>query len=162
MKIIVKNKFISWGGSSKVEDEHGKALYKVKGKAFSWTRKKILKDLNGNVLYIIKNKWPTWLLHSAYICDSRGNKICRVRQNIKFNEIYKVEETRDEIKVIGNPWDGMQVARNGQYIGTVTRKILSFTDTFILELLDGQDPAFLIAMTIAFDNIQDKSNNQSR
>ena len=161
MKIIVKNKFVSWGGSSKVEDEHGKPLYNVKGKAFSWTKKKKLKDLKGNVLYRIRNKWPTWLLHSAFICDVDGNKLLKVKQNLRFTTPYVVQECSDDIQINGYPLTGMQIVRNGEYIGTITKKFWSLRDYFELDLPDGQDPAFMIALTIAIDNIQDKSERSA-
>ena len=161
MKIIVKNKYISWGGSSKVEDEAGNPLYRVKGKVFSWTRKKTLVDLSGNVLYRIRNKWPTFLMHSAFICDADGNKLCKVRQNLSFKRIFAVENCADEILIDGVPLYGMTVTRNGEYIGTITRKFWSLRDYFILDVPDGQDPTFMIALTIAIDNIHDKSRGQS-
>ena len=162
MKIIVKNKFVSFGGSSKVEDQAGNQLYRVKGKVFSWTRKKTLLDLDGNVLYRIRNKWPTVFLHSAYISDKDGNKICKVKLNISFKQAYVIEDTVDDIRVNGFILNGMQVSRNGQYIGTITKKFWSLRDYFELDVLDGQDPTLLIALVIAMDNINDKSQRQSR
>ena len=161
MRIIVKNKFVSWGGSSKVEDEAGNALYRVKGKAFSWTRKKKLVDLSGNVLYRIRNKWPTWLLHSAFICDVDGNKLLRVRQNLSFKRFYTVEDCADDIQFEGYPLYGMQVTKNGEYIGAIKKEFWALRDYFVLDIPDGQDPTFMIALTIAIDNIGDKSRSQS-
>ena len=162
MKIIVKNKFVSWGGSSIVEDESGRQLYSVKGDAFSWTRQKTLLDLNGNVLYRIRNKWPTVFLHSAYIYDKDGNKLCKVKQNLSFKHGYIIEETNENIQVHGFILNGMQVSRNGVYIGTVTKEFWALRDYFVLDVLDGQDPTFLISLVIAIDNIQDKSQSQSQ
>ena len=161
MKIIVKNKFVSWGGSSKVEDEAGKALYRVKGSAFSWTRRKRLLDLNGNILYKIRNKWPTFIMHSAYISDSNGNKICRVKETLKFNHLYMVDETSDDIQITGYILQGVQVVRNGVLIGTIKKEFWKLRDYFVLEYPDLQDPAFLIALTIAIDNIGDKNKSSS-
>ena len=157
MKIIVKNKFVSWGGSSKVEDTNGNQLYRVKGKAFSWTRKKTVLDNDGNVLYVIRNQWPTFFLHSAYIYDAHGNKICKVKQNISFKQGFIFEETKDNIQVNGYLLNGMQVARNGVYLGTVTKEFWAMRDYFVLDVLDGSDPTFLIAIVIAIDNIGDRS-----
>lgn len=162
MKIIVKNKFFSWGGSSKVEDENGKALYTVKGKVLSWTKKKTLKDLDGKVLYRIRNKWPTFLLHSAYIKDGDGNKICKIKQTFfNFQNMYKIQQCDDDIQVEGYILSGMRVTRNGEYIGTIRKEFFALRDYFVLDVPDGQDPAFLIAFTIAVDNIQDRSKAQS-
>lgn len=161
MKIIVKNKFVSWGGSSKVEDEAGNPLYRVKGRVFSWTRKKTLLDLDGNVLYRIRNKWPTWLLHSAFICDVDGNKLCKIKQRISFSRLFTVENSGDSIDIVGVPLAGMEVTRNGEYIGTITRKFWSLRDYFVLDVPDGVDPTFMIALTIAIDNIHDKSRGRT-
>ena len=162
MKIIVKNKFVSFGGSSKVEDAAGNALYYVKGRAFSWTRKKILRDLDGNVLYRIRNKWPTFLLHSAFICDEHGNKLCKVKQTFfNFKNLYEIQETDDDIQVSGYILTGMQVTRNNEYIGTIKKEFWALRDYFVLDVPDGQDPTFLIALTIAIDNIGDKAKAQA-
>ena len=118
--------------------------------------------MNGNVLYRIRNKWPTFLLHSAYVCDPDGNKICKVKANLSFKQAFIVEETSDNIQVNGYPLTGMQVARNGQYIGTITKEFWALRDYFVLDFLDGQDPSFLIALTIAMDNIQDKAQRQAQ
>ena len=161
MRIIVKNKYVSWGGSSKVEDAAGNPLYRVKGKVFSWTKKKRLVDLNGNLLYRIRNKWPTFLMHSALICDVDGNKLCKVRQALRVNQLYMVEDCSDDIRIIGTPLMGMEVTRNGEYIGTIRRKFWSLRDYFELDVPDGQDPTFMIALTIAIDNIHDKSRGRT-
>ena len=161
MKIIVKNKWVSWGGSSKVEDAAGNPLYRVKGRMLSWTRKKRLVDLNGKLLYKIRNKWPTFLMHSAFVCDKQGNKICKVRQTLSFSRLYTVENCRDDIQILGTPLSGMEVTRNGEYIGTITRKFWTLRDYFELDVPDGQDPTFMIALTIAIDNVHDKSRGQT-
>ena len=162
MQIIVKNKFFSWGGSSKVEDPAGNELYRVKGQVFSWTRKKRLVDLSGNLLYKIRNKWPTFLLHSSLIFDANGNKICKIRQTLRMNRIFLVEDSKDDIQIMGAPLLGMNILVNGTSIGTITKKFWSLRDYFELDVPDGQDPTFLIALTIAIDNIHDKAKGQSR
>ena len=162
MRIIVKNKYFSWGGGSKVEDEAGKPLYRVKGKAFSWTRKKTLVDLSGNVLYRIRNKWPTFLLHSSFICDVDGNKLLKLKQHLRFTTPYVVQECSDDIQIDGYPLTGMQVTRNGEYIGCIQKEFWALRDYYVLDVPDGQDPTFLIALTIAIDNVIDKSRAQSK
>ena len=161
MKIIVKNKFVSWGGSSKVEDEAGNSLYSVRGKAFSWTKKKRLLSNDGRVLYRIRNKWPTFIMHSAFICDSQDNVICKVKMNLSFKQMYVFEQTSENIQVSGYILDGMQVVRNGVYIGTIKKEFWALRDYYVLDVPNGQDPTFLIALTIAIDNIHDKSQNKS-
>lgn len=51
MKVFIKNKLVSIGGSSSVTDENGTDVFKVKGKAVSVTRKKYVCDLEDKVLF---------------------------------------------------------------------------------------------------------------
>lgn len=162
MQIIVKNKFFSWGGSSKVEDGAGNPLYQVRGAFFSWTRRKKILDLEGKLLYKVRNKWPTFLLHSALVFDADGNKICKIRQTWRMNRIFLVEDCAQDIQIMGAPLLGMNVVVNGETIGSITKKFWSLRDYFVLDVPDGQDPALLIALTIAIDNIHDKAKGQSR
>ena len=62
MKIFIKNKLISFGGSSTAVDESGNKVLKIKGKwvLFSPTKKKKIYDKNGKLLYIVRNKWFNW------------------------------------------------------------------------------------------------------
>ena len=57
MKFYVKNKFLSWGGSSEVLNENKEPIYKVKGKVFSITHKKYICDMEDNRLFMVRNKY---------------------------------------------------------------------------------------------------------
>ena len=79
MKLYLQNKLISLGDSSYVLDEAGKNFFQVNGKVVSPTRKKFLCDLQGNTLYMIRNKYWHFFTHSAFICDSNGQKIVKIK-----------------------------------------------------------------------------------
>lgn len=78
MTFSVKNKFVSLGGGSFVEDDNGNRLFKVKGKMFSPTRKKILCDINGKKLFVIRNKFWHFFRKSAFIYNENGEKILKL------------------------------------------------------------------------------------
>ena len=44
MQVIIKNKFWTIGGSSKIQDTAGNPVANVKGKIFSFTKKKLIQD----------------------------------------------------------------------------------------------------------------------
>jgi len=71
MKLYVKNKLISVGGSSDVLNENQEPHFKVVGKVFSPTKKKVITDLedmnyaNSDVKYykaLIRQKQPNNIL----------------------------------------------------------------------------------------------------
>ena len=100
MKLIVKNKFFSLGGGSKVLDETGLEKFKVKGNMFSIRRKKKIRSLDGKLLFTVKNKFFNWWTHTSYIFDANKNKIVSVK-NRGFKGGYDVIASADEISIDG-------------------------------------------------------------
>ena len=157
MKLYVKNKLGSIGGSSKVLNENNEPAYKVKGKIFSITRKKRICDLDGNVLYRVRNKYWHFFLKSAFIYDADGEKIVTVKRKLRLKSDYSVQGTQDEIKIDGTifGWN-FKVIKNGEIIGTIKRNFTVFVDAFEIDVDNPDDAPFMIALVIAIDNITDR------
>lgn len=159
MKVYVKNKFMSLGGSSSVLNEQKEPVLRVKGKVFSITHKKRIKDLNNNLLFVVRNKYWNFTKHKAFIYDNNKNKIATVVSNwVNLNNEYTVEEYTDEIKIQGNFFSSQcEILKNGEVVGTIRRQMAMFTDAFELEANE-EDIPFLVALVIAIDNIVDKKH----
>lgn len=159
MKVYVKNKFMSLGGSSSVLNEQKEPVLRVKGKVFSITHKKRIKDLNNNLLFVVRNKYWNFTKHKAFIYDNNKNKIATVVSNwVNLNNEYTVEGYTDEIKIQGNFFSSQcEILKNGEVVGTIRRQMAMFTDAFELEANE-EDIPFLVALVIAIDNIVDKKH----
>lgn len=159
MKVYVKNKFMSLGGSSSVLNEQKEPVLRVKGKVFSITHKKRIKDLNNNLLFVVRNKYWNFTKHKAFIYDNNKNKIATVVSNwVNLNNEYTVEGYTDEIKIQGNFFSSQcEILKNGEVVGTIRRQMAMFTDAFELEANE-EDVPFLVALVIAIDNIVDKKH----
>lgn len=156
MKVYIKNKIISIGGSSQVLDENKNPVYRVSGKIFSITHKKKIYDVDKNLLYVVKNKFWKFIFPSVFVLTADGEKICRVKKKINLTNNYVVEGYKDEITIDGSFWGiEMKIMRNGTQIGTLRRNITVIADSFELEG-DAKDIPFLVALVIAIDNLQDK------
>ena len=163
MQLQIKNKYFSLGGASLVRDTQGKDVLKVKGKFFTFTQKKFIQDLEGNTHYIVRNKFWRFIGYSAFICDRDGNIICRVKRKVfSLHDSYKLESPFGEISFRGNILGfDYHICLNGEEIGHVARKI-DFRDSFVLDLKDGYDEKFFVALVIAMDNITDRKARDSR
>ena len=75
MEFIIRNKWLSFRGSSYVRDINEKELYKVQGRFWSFTRKKFLQDLEGNTIYVIRNKFWTLFHHRAFVLEPDQKQI---------------------------------------------------------------------------------------
>ena len=156
MKVTIKNNFFSLGGSSTVKDESNNPVFKVKGKFFSITHKKRVCDLNGKVLYTVRNKWINWFVHKAFIYNENKEKIATVKDKLfNVHKEYFIQGYKDEIYTEGRFFSlSCKIYKNGKEIGTISRPVVTLTDTFVLEANE-EDMPFLIALVIAMDNIID-------
>jgi len=158
MKVFIKNKLISWGGSSVVLNENEEPIYKVKGKIFTFTKKKKIYDMEGNLLYVVRNRYWNWLANKVFVKDARtGERVATVKKhNWSVNFKYEILDTEDEMSIDGKFFSlTSHIIKNGQPVATINREITLIRDAFSLEA-DEKDIPFYTALVIAFDNIKDK------
>ena len=162
MELAIKNKWVSLGGSSVVQDTAGNDVMKVKGKIFSFTRKKFLTDLNDNVKYIIRNKFWRLFTYRAFVLDPQENVKAEIRRKIfSLHDRYFVTSDLGQMEIIGNIFQfNYRIILNGQEIGHVARKV-SLRDSFVLTVNDDVDAEFMVALVIAIDNITDRKDNNA-
>src|SRR5574344_1219783 len=157
MKIIIKNKLVSLGGSSSVTDDQGQDLFKVKGAIPSPTRKKNIYGLDGKKLFTVRNKYWHWpLSYSALIFDGEGKRLARINKK-SFSNTYTVKGYPSEILITGNVlgWD-FDILSSGRKVGEINRNLTVFKDSFALDVADETMTGFLLALVIAIDNIVDR------
>ena len=157
----IKNKLISFGGSSTVKDEEGNDLYIVKGRVFTFTRFKTITTMDGTPLYKVRNKFFTFFLPKVYVMDADGNRLLTIKKEKLFSfqqnfEIIPEEGSDLNIKIQGDffGWDFV-ILENGYPVAHVGRK-LNIVDSFWLETDDEDRAPFYIALVIALDNYYDK------
>lgn len=159
MKVFIKNKMISWGGSSNVLDESKQIIYKVKGrvKFLSPTKKKFMYDKDGNLLYTIRNRWFNFFANKVFVFDAEKNKVATIKKN-KFSITgnYQIEDSVDSMQIKGKIFSRhSQIIRNEQVVANITQDFSIVNDYFTLEANETDIP-FMTAIVIAFDNIKDK------
>ncbi len=155
MKITIKNKFFSLGGSSSVKNEFGENVFYVKGRFLSPTHVKWVCDKDKNKLYKVRNKWFYFITHSAYVYEGK-TKIAKVKHPFFSGNKFVVEGYKDEILIAGDYFSMLStITKNGVPVGTINRQFVALTDTFTLEAEESNMP-FMIALVIAIDNIVDK------
>ena len=162
MQVSIRNKWVTLGGSSVVKDLNEQDVLKVKGKVFTFTRKKLVNDLEGNLIYTVRNKFWRLFAHKAFIYDKEGNVVANIRRKvISLHDHYFVESKVGQIEIKGNIlcFD-YHISLNGEEVGHVSRKI-SLRDSYVLDLKDGLELSFFVALVIAIDNITDRRREDS-
>ena len=164
MQLAIRNKWISFRGSSVVKDLEENDVLRVQGKFFTFTRKKMITDLNDNLKYTVRNKFWVLFRRKAMIYDPDGNEVARLSRKVfSFHDRYFVDSKLGKMEIVGNIFQfNYKITLDGKEIGHIARKF-SLRDSFVLTIDDNFDYALMVAMVIAIDNITDKrdSDNQS-
>lgn len=157
MELLIKNKWVSLGGSSTVKTADGKDVFFVKGKFFTVTAKKFISDLDGNLKYVVRNKFWRLFQRKAFVIDANKNIVATVRRKIfSLHDHYFVTSSLGDLQIKGNILTfNYSITLGDKEIGHIARKI-SLRDSFVLTLDDEYDPATFVALVIAIDNITDR------
>ena len=162
MELAIKNKWISLGGSSTVQDLSGNDVLQVKGKIFSFTKKKLVQTLDGVTKFTVRNKFFSLFGRKAFVMDVNGNVVATVRRKIfSLHDKYFVESSLGNLEITGNIlcFD-YRIILNGNEIGHISRKV-SLRDSFVLSIKDSFDYRLFVALVIAIDNVTDRRQNQN-
>ena len=162
MILNIRNKWVSFRGSSYVRDENEKDVMIVEGRFFSMRHRKYVKDLEGKVHFQVRNRFWNFFRVAAFVFDPEEKKVATVdRKFFSLHDHYDVECSLGTLTIRGNilGYD-YHVVLNGKEIGHVARHI-SLRDSFTLTIDDSADPYFFVALVIAIDNIVDSINSAS-
>ena len=156
-ELAIRNKWISFGGSSVVQDLEGNDVLKVKGKVFTFTSKKLVTDLDDNVKFIVRRQFFRLFRRKARIYDADNNQVALVSRKVfSLHDRYFVESSLGEMEIVGNIFQfNYKIIVNGKEVGHIARKI-SLRDSFVLTIEDDFDANLFVAFVIAIDIITDK------
>ena len=157
MQLAIRNKWVSFKGSSVVKDMEEKDVLKVEGKFWSFTRKKFIKTLDDELKFMVRNKFWRLFTYRAFIFDPNNKIVATIRRKIfSFHDRYFIKSDYGDFEIRGNivQFD-YHIFKDGKDIGHVARKF-SLRDSFVLDIADGEDYYFFVALVIAIDNITDR------
>ena len=164
IELAIRNKWLSFRGSSVVRDVNENDVLKVQGKFWTVTYKKFIQTLEGETKYIVRNKFWKLFVYRAFVIDPQsGETVATIRRKVfSLHDRYFVQTKYGEVEIKGNIlcFD-YHIYLDGKEIGHVARKI-SLRDSFVLTLDDDRgDIYFWVALVIAIDNITDERNSDA-
>ena len=164
IQLAIRNKWLSFRGSSVVKDINENDVLKVQGKFWTVTYKKFIQTLDGETKYIVRNKFWKLFAYKAFVIDPQTEeKVATIRRKVfSLHDRYFIDTKYGQVEITGNIlcFD-YHIYLDGKEIGHVARKI-SLRDSFVLTLDDDRgDIYFWVALVIAIDNITDERNADS-
>ena len=149
MKLLFKQRLFSWFDSYDIYDEAGQTVYTVKGQ-LAWGHCLNIYDTYGNLSGTVKEKLLTWLpKFEMYFKEQYVGCICK--EFSLFIPKFTVDCNGWQVEGDWFEWDYRILGRNGQAVATVTKEILNWTDTYVIDVADPQDALCALMLVLAID-----------
>ena len=150
----IRQKLISIGDDFWIEDASGQKIYKVDGKALRIRKTLEFEDMNGEKLVQIKERLLS-IKDTMVIEDADGRDIATVKKALiaplrdKWN--VNVKGGKD-LTVQGNIFDlEYDIKQGWKKVAEVSKKWFSITDTYGVEIEEGQNDILILAVAVAVD-----------
>lgn len=152
MTYRLRQKFWSLKDTFTIQDAHGDDVFRIEGAFFSWGDKLSFQDMRGQELAFIRQKMLS--LKARYEIHRDGERFAEV---VKEWTLVKDRFTLDvpgpnDYTIRGNIIDHEYAfERGGEEVARVSKALLSFTDSYGVEIADGEDDVAILATCIVID-----------
>ena len=149
----MRQKFWSWGDDYKIRDAAGNDVFFVDGKVFSWGDKLSFQDMQGRELAFIRQKLLHW--GPTYHIEKAGQVVAEVRKHLFtfFRCRFTVDVPGpDDLEATGSLLDREYTfSRHGRVVAEVSKRWFTMTDTYGIEIADGEDDVVILASAVIID-----------
>ena len=155
MRYVLRQKFWSLGDDFTIRDAEGQDVFFVDGRAFSWGDKLSFQDMQRNELAFIRQKLLSW--GPTYEIAREGRLVAVVKK--KLFTLLRCRFTvdvpgPDDLEARGSFLDHEYTfERHGQVVAQVSKKWFSWTDTYGVNINDGEDSVLILVSAVVIDLI---------
>ncbi|TLM77469.1 MAG: hypothetical protein FDZ75_09365 [Actinobacteria bacterium] len=153
----MREKLMSIGDDSWIEDADGNKAFKVNGKALRIRETFVLEDSSGNEVASIQEKKLS--IRDKMEIERGGHTVATIHKAMiaPLRERYKIDlDVGGEWEAQGNIVDHEYKIHDGRAdIAEVSKKWFRVRDTYGVEIEPDQDDALVLAVTVAIDAMRD-------
>jgi len=153
MQYQMKQKLFSWGDDFTITDNEGVPAFFVDGKAFSFGDQLSFQDMSGQELAYIKQKLLSF--GPSYEIYRNGKLAAVVKKELFtfFSCSFVVDVPGpDDLNAEGDLLDHeYRFERDGQTVATVSKKWFAFSDSYGVDIAEGEDAVLILASTVVID-----------
>ena len=149
MKLLFKQRLFSWLDSYDIYDEAGNTVYTVKGQ-LSWGHCLKIFDAQNREVGTVKEKIFTWRPQfEMYLGDRYVG--CIRKEFTLFRPQFTVDCSGWQVQGEIFEWDYTVSDAAGRQIATVSKEVLHWTDTYVLNIADPADALGVLMLVLAID-----------
>lgn len=153
MKYIIKEKIFSFSNKFKIKSTDGIGRYEVVGKFFSMGDKLRIYDNHGREVSYIEQKLLKFL--PEYNIYQDNDKVATIKKELtvirpKFNIKSKYGNFSIDGDIMHHDFT---IQKNRKPVAWISKKWISLSDTYTVEIVDDINHAFILSIVIVLDQI---------
>ena len=164
MRYVIRERFFRLGEDSDITDEQGRTVYHVDGKVLSLRNTLIVRDLAGAEVARVERQLIA--LRPTYHITRQGREVAEVRKKLfsPFVDRFTIDiPGPHDLSVTGSLLEHeYTIERGGELVATVSKRWLSLTETYGLDIAPGEDDLLILASVLALDLAQDRERQEHR
>jgi uncharacterized protein YxjI len=158
---LIRERMFRLAESSDITDETGQPVLHVDGKIVSLHNRLILRDRAGHEVAQVHRKLAT--LRPTYAITIDGKNVAEVRQHLftPFREKLTIAVPGDrDMEMTGDLLSHeFTIQRDGQTAATISKRWISLTDTYAVDVVPGGNDLLILASVLALDLAMDQQRH---
>jgi len=150
----IRQEMFSIGDDFWIENQDGDRVFKVDGKVLRLGKTLVFEDMNGNKLCQIEERLLTFK-DTMVVEDADGHQMAVIKKGLiaPLGDHWTVKVRKGpDLDVQGNILDyEYSIMQRRKKIAEVSKKWLTLTDTYGVEIDEGQNDILILAVAIAID-----------
>ena len=155
MRYLMKQKFFSLGGTFIIKNEQSEDVFQVDGKAFSFGHQLTFRDMSGNELAFIKQKVFSWGHTYEIYRDEQLFAVVKKELFSFFKQVFTIDVPGpDDLVAEGDFWSlEFTFSRSGRVVAVASKQFFSWTDTYGVDIENGEDDVLILASAVVIDMV---------
>jgi uncharacterized protein YxjI len=155
MRYILRQKMLSFADAFQIKNEDGADAFVVNGAVFSLAKQLAFQDLAGNTLLSIKQQLMSW--GPTYAISRDDTPVALVKKEL-FN-VFSYRFTIDLEGASSLETNGdfsnheYAITRNGQQVAAISKQWFTLTDTYGVDVGQGEDDVLILAIAVVIDMV---------
>jgi uncharacterized protein YxjI len=164
MRYVIRERFFRLGEDSDITDEAGRPVLHVDGKVLTLRDTLVLRDPAGQEVARVRRRLLA--LRPTYEITAGGRELAEMRKHLftPFVDRFTIDVPGpDDLELRGSLLDHeFTIRRGGRPVATVSKRWFALTDTYGVEIAEGEDWLLLLACVLALDLAEDRERREEQ
>jgi uncharacterized protein YxjI len=162
MRYLIRERFFRLGEDSDITDESDRPVLHVDGKVLTLRDTLVLRDPAGREVARVNRRLIA--LRPTYEISVGGREVAEVRKHFftPFVDRFTIDlPGPDDLELDGSLFEHeFTIRRDGRTVATVSKRWFSLTDTYGVEIAEGEDDLLILASVLALDLAEDREREE--